>query len=151
MSHACRSVLILCLALFAFANRAAPAQVQPPTQPPAQSQAPTQAQAPTQGPVPAGYSAPSLYNLANSFARAGKPGLAVLNYERARLLDPKDPDIDANLRRVRESSGLPTEPVRVLDRLARIFSPSIVSLTCVLGLLIAGVSMLARAAFPARR
>ena len=100
---------------------------------------------------PADYSASDLYNAGNAYARAGKPGLAVLNYERAKLLDPTDPDIDANLRRVRESSGLPTEPVRVLDRLARIFSPRIVSLTCVLGLLIAGVSMLARAAFPARR
>jgi hypothetical protein len=29
------------------------------------------------------YSADSLYNVANSYARAGKLGLAVLNYERA--------------------------------------------------------------------
>jgi len=34
------------------------------------------------------YSADGLYNLANSYARAGKPGLAVLNYERASLLAP---------------------------------------------------------------
>ena len=33
----------------------------------------------------------------NSYARAGKPGLAVLNYERAALLAPDDPDINANL------------------------------------------------------
>jgi len=35
-----------------------------------------------------GYSAAGLYNLANSYARAGQPGMAVLNYERARLLAP---------------------------------------------------------------
>ncbi len=55
-------------------------------------------------PVPAGYSAAGLYNLANSYARAGKPGMAVLNYERARLLSPNDPDVEANLRFVRSSA-----------------------------------------------
>src|SRR6202044_2357015 len=140
MSHACRSMLILCLALFAFANRAAPAQVQPPTQPPAQSQAPTQAQAPTQGPVPAGYSAPSLYNLANSFARAGKPGLAVLNYERARLLDPKDPDIEANLRHVREASGLPPDSRSGFQRAAEFADPRLLAWVGLLGLSLAGVA-----------
>ena len=50
------------------------------------------------------YSADGLYNLANSYARAGKPGLAVLNYERAALLAPDDPDINANLEYVRTSA-----------------------------------------------
>src|ERR1039458_6525015 len=31
-----------------------------------------------------GYSAATLYNLANAYARSGKPGFAILNYERAR-------------------------------------------------------------------
>src|ERR1700704_5748320 len=65
-----------------------------------------------------GYSAPELYNLANSYARAGKPGLAVLNYERARLLEPEDADIEANLRRVREMSGLAPEARNVFERMA---------------------------------
>jgi hypothetical protein len=67
--------------------------------------------APAVGAAPAqpGYSAPALYNLANAYARQGKPGLAVLNYKRAKLLDPNDPDIDANLRQVRQSAGLPPE------------------------------------------
>ncbi len=38
--------------------------------------------------------------------RAGKPGLAVLSYERARLLTPDDPDLEANLRHVRETAHL---------------------------------------------
>jgi Flp pilus assembly protein TadD len=49
------------------------------------------------------YSADGLYNLANSYARDGKPGLAVLSYERAALLAPDDPDINANLAYVRAS------------------------------------------------
>jgi hypothetical protein len=51
-----------------------------------------------------GYSAPLLFNLANAQLREGKPGRAILNYERARWLAPNDPDIDANLRLARERS-----------------------------------------------
>jgi hypothetical protein len=102
-------------------------------------------------PAQAGYSAPALYNLANRYARAGKPGLAVLNYERARLLDPNDPDIDANLRHVREASGLPPESRNSLDRLVRIASARVLAWVGVFGLLIAGVSALARLWIPTHR
>jgi len=74
------------------AQAPASAQVQPQAQP--QSQAPTPT--PTRHrhrhrhPHPQGIP-PRLYNLANAYARAGKPGLAVLNYERAKLLEPNDP------------------------------------------------------------
>ncbi len=98
-----------------------------------------------------GYSASALFNFGNAYARAGKPGLAVLNYERAKLLDPNDPDIESNLRHVREASGLPTQPPAGLDRLPRIASPQILSWIGVLGLLIAGASMLARQAYPTHR
>ena len=101
--------------------------------------------------APAGYSAPALYNLANAYARAGKPGLAVLNYERARLLEPNDPDIDANLRQVREAAGLPPESRNRFERMAEIASPRILAWVGVLGLLIAGVSMLARWLYPRHR
>jgi tetratricopeptide (TPR) repeat protein len=37
------------------------------------------------------------YNLGNAYFKAGKPGLAVLNYERALNLNPRDRDILANL------------------------------------------------------
>jgi len=36
------------------------------------------------------------YNLGNAYFKAGKLGLAILNYERARSLKPRDPDILAN-------------------------------------------------------
>ena len=55
------------------------------------------------GPViQSAYSAPALYDLGNFYARAGRPAMAVLNYERARILAPTDPDIQANLSQVRE-------------------------------------------------
>lgn len=107
----------------------------------------TQSAAPTQAAPslpPAGYSAAALYNLANAYARAGKPGLAVLNYERAKLLDPSDPDIEANLHRVRDSAGLRPPSAGRLDRLTQLASPAAVSWIGVLGLLIAGLCMLAR-------
>jgi hypothetical protein len=99
----------------------------------------------------AGYSAPALYNLANAYARAGKPGLAVLNYERARLLEPNDPDIDANLRHVREAVGLPPESRNRFERMVEIASPRNLAWVGVLGLLIAGVSVLARWLHPRHR
>jgi hypothetical protein len=101
--------------------------------------------------TPPGYSAPALYNLANAYARAGKPGLAVLNYERARLLEPNDPDIDANLRRVRETSGLPPESRSRFERMAGIASPWILAWAGVLGLAIGGVSALARQRYKRHR
>jgi len=64
------------------------------------------------------YSADGLYNLANSYARAGKPGLAVLNYERAALLAPNDADIKANLEYVRAGAGVPPEPRSRFSRIA---------------------------------
>ena len=50
-------------------------------------------------PLKARYSADGLYNLANSYARAGKPGLAVLYYERAALLAPDDEAGQVDFRR----------------------------------------------------
>lgn len=99
----------------------------------------------------AGYSAAALYNLANAYARAGKPGLAVLNYERAKLLDPQDPDIEANLQRVRDASGLRPMPATGLERLVRIANPTAVSWIGVFGLLVAGLCLLAREVAPAHR
>jgi hypothetical protein len=100
---------------------------------------------------PQGYSAAALYNLGNAYARAGKPGLAVLNFERARLLDPNDPDLDANLRHVRETAGLPQPARSGYDRIAESFNPRVMACLGVLGLLIAGFSILARVGRKAHR
>jgi hypothetical protein len=100
---------------------------------------------------PAGYSAAGLYNLANSYARAGKPGMAILNYERASLLAPGDPDIQANLRFVRASAHLPAEQPDTLDSLAAIASPFWMSWLGVLGLIMVGVSLIAAQLSPRHR
>jgi hypothetical protein len=114
--------------------------------------APTARPAPTPAATQAtGYSAAALYNAANAFARAGKPGLAVLNYERAKLLDPGDPDIDANLRHVRQSAGLPQEQPNVLSRLTARIAPEALAAIGILGLLIAGTAMLLRETLPHHR
>jgi hypothetical protein len=89
------------------------------------------------------YSADSLYNLANSYARAGKPGLAVLNYERASLLAPDDVDINANLEYVRASAHVPTEPRTRFARVAQAASPTVAAWIGVLGIALVGGGLLA--------
>jgi len=126
---------VIALALAASASHVAQAE--------AQAQAQAQAQA--------GYSAPALYNLANAYARSGKPGLAVLNYERARLLEPNDPDIDANSTHVRAAAGLPPQFRSRFERLAGFASPRILAWVGIIGLLTAGVSVLARQLYPRHR
>jgi hypothetical protein len=93
---------------------------------------------------PAGFSAPALYNLGNAYARSGKPGLAVLNFERARLLNPDDPDLEANLRHVREGAGLPEVPRSRFERMAGSLNPRILAWVGVFGLLLVGLSTWAR-------
>jgi hypothetical protein len=138
------AAVIVALAALCFAAHAmqpAPAPTQAPAQAVAQPQPAPQHQ-------PPGYSAAALYDLANAYARGAKPGLAILNYERARLLDPNDPDIEANLRHVRQIAGLPQETRNRFERVARTADPTLVSWLAVLGLSIAGLSILARHRHP---
>lgn len=64
----------------------------------------------------AGYSPSVLFNLANSYAQAGKTGKAILNYERAQRLAPADADIAGNLHLVRKERGLFPGEASGLDR-----------------------------------
>lgn len=101
-----------------------------------------------QGPT---YSAPQLYNLGNAYAREGKPGLAVLDYERARLLAPSDSDVHANLRYVLEAAGLPGTTGNWFDRhLGSVRSSTYFWLGCI-SILLAGTSELARRVYPRHR
>lgn len=93
--------------------------------------------------APAGYSAAELYNLGNSYARAGKPGMAILNYERASLSAPNDADIEANLRFVQSSAHLPIESRGAFDRFARIGDPFWLSWAAALGVILLGVGAVA--------
>jgi hypothetical protein len=117
MNNRLRTVLVSCLLLVAMAVHAESA--------------------------PAGFSATGLYNLGNSYARAGKPGMAILNYERASLLAPGDADIQANLRFVRAAAHLPAETPDGFDRIASIASPFWLSWIGVLGLAMVGAALIA--------
>jgi hypothetical protein len=97
------------------------------------------------------FSAASLYNLGNSYARAGKTGLAVLNYERASLLAPNDPDIQANLRYVREGAKLPADTRGTWQRALTQASPTLASFLGLAGLLLLGSALLARERFRTHR
>jgi tetratricopeptide (TPR) repeat protein len=57
-----------------------------------------------------GNSAPVLFNLGNAWLRLGKPGRAILAYERALVLAPHNPAIEANLAGARQRADL-AEPV----------------------------------------
>jgi hypothetical protein len=59
-----------------------------------------------------GYSAPLCFDLANSEAKSGHIGPAILNYERARYLAPGDRDIDHNLQLARQQVGLKANSLR---------------------------------------
>jgi hypothetical protein len=89
------------------------------------------------------YSADNLYNQANAYARAGKPGLAVLNYERAALLAPNDPDIHSNLEYVRATAQVPTEPHTRFSDFAQLVSPTSAAWLGVIGVILLGGSLLA--------
>ena len=51
-----------------------------------------------------------LLNLGNSYYSKGDVGRAVLYYERALLMNPSDPDVQANLEIVRKKAGLASPP-----------------------------------------
>jgi hypothetical protein len=104
-------------------------------------------QAFAQPPQPA-YSADELYNLANSYARAGKPGLAVLSYERAALLAPDDPDINANLAYVRASAHVTMKPRNRFARLAPATRPTSAAWLGVLGIALVGMGLVGRRVAP---
>jgi tetratricopeptide (TPR) repeat protein len=57
--------------------------------------------------VEAGFESGALYfNLANAELRSGRIGAAILDYERARRLLPRDPDVRANLGYALEQAGV---------------------------------------------
>jgi len=69
-----------------------------------------------------GPSAAALYNLGNASFRAGAIGEAVLSYERALLLAPRDQDVRANLRQVRKAAGLPEPEIGAWARLVALLT-----------------------------
>jgi tetratricopeptide (TPR) repeat protein len=66
--------------------------------------------------VHAGFSASLCYNLANSYARNGQTGKAVLGYERALRLTPGDGDIRHNLEILRQEKGLSQDEIPLVHQ-----------------------------------
>ncbi|MGA2751642.1 MAG: hypothetical protein ABSG59_22990 [Verrucomicrobiota bacterium] len=114
-------------------------------------QAATAAQPSESNTATRGYSAAALFNQANACARDGKPGMAVLNYERAQLLAPNDADIAANLHFVRAKAGLPDASESWLTRSLTCASPNKLAWLGSFGLMLAGLSMLLVRLYPQRR
>ena len=98
-----------------------------------------------------GYSAAALFNQANASAHDGKPGLAVLNYERAQLLAPNDPDIAANLHVVRAKAGLPDASENWLTHSLTCVRPNTMAWLGTFGLALAGLCLLLVRLYPRRR
>jgi tetratricopeptide (TPR) repeat protein len=69
-----------------------------------------------------GFSAPVLFNLGNAWLRLGKPARAILDYERALVLAPRNPAIEANLTAARQHAGLAPETISPWLAAARHFS-----------------------------
>jgi tetratricopeptide (TPR) repeat protein len=103
------------------------------------------------GPAATVLSAAALYNLANAYAREGRAGMAVLNYERALLLAPDDPDIEANLRYVRQATRLPDEPRSRFAGLGLVAGPTALAWLGVAGMVIAAAALLAARHWRRRR
>lgn len=98
--------------------------------------------APTRAlPATPALSAAALYNQGNAFARAGRPGMAVLNYERAQLLSPGDADLAANLDAVRRAQHLTMAPKPAWVRLVLALSPTAAALLGMVGLTLLGVGV----------
>ena len=104
-----------------------------------------------QPPIQSVYSAPALYDLGNFYARIGRPAMAVLNYERALIFAPADPDILANLRHVRELVGLPAQSGGWLSQHDRLSNPNTLYWIGLFGLILSGVSLVLRRLLPELR
>lgn len=103
----------------------------------------TRSPSPSSSPMPAtALSAASLYDAGNAYARSGKPGLAVLNYERARILAPADPDIAANLATVRSAALAADSPPSAAVKCLLLASPDAYAWFGLVGMVIAGIGLL---------
>ncbi len=96
-----------------------------------------------------GYSASLCFNLANAEARAGHPGAALLNYERARYLAPADKDIDHNLQLERKKAGLPPDSYRWWEVMLRSIDWSVWMGCIALGLLLIFLAIVGSSYLPA--
>lgn len=97
-----------------------------------------------------GYSAPLLFNDGNAWLKAGERGRAILSYERAQVLAPRDAAIAHNLARAREEAGVTVPAPGTLQAAARLLSWNELTWLTVIAAMLFGVSLLTRRAYPGR-
>jgi tetratricopeptide (TPR) repeat protein len=93
-------------------------------------------------------SASLLYNLGNSYAKSGRVGLAILNYERAFRLDSTDSDIAGNLDLTRKENGLYPGEARGMEHLFHILSLDQWALIVLVCLILVAVTLCLDLRFP---
>ena len=91
------------------------------------------------------HSAASYHNLAVAHHRSGDLGRAILNYEKAAKLDPRAPDIRANLARARKDSATLEAPAPGYERIANALSSNAWSAIAASGLSALGLLAVGRA------
>ena len=96
-----------------------------------------------------GYEAPELYfNLGNAYYKMHNIGKAILNYEKAKLLDPKDEDIQFNLELansliVDKIDEIPVFPLKLwFNNLILIFSSNIWAILSIISFVIFLIALL---------
>lgn len=62
------------------------------------------------------------FNLGNAYYKQGKTGYAILHYERALILDPTNPEAQANLNWLRKELHLETEELGLFKRYAHLLN-----------------------------
>jgi tetratricopeptide (TPR) repeat protein len=82
-----------------------------------------------------GFSAPVLFNLANAYYLDGKPGRAIVNYERAQRLAPLADDVAVNLSTACRQAGIVEPPAHWLSTDALACLGSLTALLIAAGLL----------------
>lgn len=93
-----------------------------------------------------GWSAPLLSELGSAYQKDGSLGRAIVSYERAQLLAPRDPAVVANLTAARLAAGLPSPTPPSYRRAAQLLSArewggGVVATAWLLALAVAGVVM----------
>ena len=71
-----------------------------------------------------GLDASVLFNLGNAYFEKDELGLAILSYERALKLSPRDPDVLANLKVAREEAGLDLQQPRWWQEMIASLTPN---------------------------
>ena len=98
-----------------------------------------------------GWSTNALFDLGNAYASTGQRGLAILAYERALVLSPRDAAVATNLAHVREAAGIAQPvPSRTRAQLSRLSSDewAWIALAAVL---VAAAALSTRAWWPEQR